>query len=217
MRFDNRRHAGQELGVRLLEWAAHGDLTDAVVLALPRGGVPVAAEVARALHVPMDVLVVRKIGAPGAREVGIGAIVGEDPPVFDRLALEVLGLDESEFAAEVAMERLELHRLDDLYRGGRPEPQVQGRSVILVDDGLATGITARAALRHLRRQNPGRLVLAVPVCAPRSAVELKEEVDDLMCLHQPHNFQSVGQWYADFGQVSDREVLDTLRVLSSTV
>jgi putative phosphoribosyl transferase len=217
MRFDNRRHAGLELGVRLLEWAAHGDLTDAVVLALPRGGVPVAAEVARALHVPMDVLVVRKIGAPGAREVGIGAIVGEDPPVFDRLALEVLGLDESEFAAEVAMERLELHRLDDLYRGGRPEPQVQGRSVILVDDGLATGITARAALRHLRRQNPGRLVLAVPVCAPRSAVELKEEVDDLMCLHQPHNFQSVGQWYADFGQVSDREVLDTLRVLSSTV
>ncbi|MFI2347829.1 phosphoribosyltransferase [Streptomyces sp. NPDC019443] len=217
MRFDNRRHAGQELGVRLLEWAADGDLTDVVVLALPRGGVPVAAEVARALHVPMDVLVVRKIGAPGAPEVGIGAIVGEDPPVFDRLALEVLGLDESEFAAEVAMERLELHRRDDLYRGGRPEPQVQGRSVILVDDGLATGITARAALRHLRRQNPGRLVLAVPVCAARSVVELQAEADDLMCLHQPHNFQSVGQWYADFGQVSDREVLDTLRGLSSTV
>jgi putative phosphoribosyl transferase len=217
MRFDNRRHAGQELGVRLLEWAADGDLTDVVVLALPRGGVPVAAEVARALHVPMDVLVVRKIGAPGAPEVGIGAIVGEDPPVFDRLALEVLGLDESEFAAEVATERLELHRRDDLYRGGRPEPQLQGRSVILVDDGLATGITARAALRHLRRQNPGRLVLAVPVCAARSVVELQAEADDLMCLHQPHNFQSVGQWYADFGQVSDREALDTLRGLSSTV
>lgn len=217
MRFDDRRQAGQELGVRLLEWAADGDLTDVVVLALPRGGVPVAAEVARALHVPMDVLVVRKIGAPGAREVGIGAVVGEDPPVFDRLALEVLGLDESEFAADVAMERLELHRRDDLYRAGRPEPQVQGRSVILVDDGLATGITAHAALRHLRRQNPGRLILAVPVCAPRSVVELKEEADDLMCLHQPHNFQSVGQWYADFGQVSDREVLDTLRGLSSTV
>jgi putative phosphoribosyl transferase len=216
MRFHDRRHAGQELAARLQETTADGDLTDALVLALPRGGVPVAAEVARALHVQMDLLVARKIGAPGAPEVGIGAIVGEEPPVFDRLAAEYLGLEESQMGESVARERLELHRRQDLYRAGRPEPRISGRRVVLVDDGIATGVTARAALRHLRRHGPAHLVLAVPVCSARAAEDLDEEADEVICLHLPPFFHSVGEWYADFHQVSDREVLDTMSSFHAT-
>ncbi|MEU9211525.1 phosphoribosyltransferase family protein [Streptomyces sp. NPDC048415] len=217
MRFDNRRQAGQELAVRLLEWAGDRDLTDTLVLALPRGGVPVAAEIARALHVPLDVLVARKIGLPDNPELGIGAIVGEDPPAFDRTALEALHVSEDKLGAVVARERLELHRREQIYRSGRPAPRVNGRSVVLVDDGLATGNTARAALRHLRRQDPARLVLAVPVGAPRTADALRVEADDVICLHQPRNLVSVGQWYDDFGQVSDDEVLEVLRGVQSAI
>jgi predicted phosphoribosyltransferase len=213
VRFHNRRHAGQELAVRLLEWAGSGDLTNVVVLALPRGGVPVGAEIARALQVPLDVLVTRKIGVPGAPEVGVGAIVGEDPPVFDPVGLEAMQLDEHKLGSEVAGERAELHRRQGLYREGRPAPRVGGRSVVLVDDGLATGITARAALRHLRRHAPERLVLAVPVGSPRIVRELRGEADDVICLHQPDRLRSVGEWYEDFEQVSDEEVLDALREL----
>lgn len=214
MRFHEHRHAGQELAVRLLEWAADGDITDPIVLALPRGGVPVAAEVARALKAPLDVLVARKIGVPGQPEVGIGAIADEEPPVYDRQALEMLGLAPDELAADVARERTELHRREDLYRRGRPAPNVKGRTVILIDDGLATGITARAALTFLRHQGPARLILAVPVCSPEAAATLWEEADDLICLQQPDSFQAVGQWYEDFAQVSDNEVIDTLRAFS---
>ncbi|MGP3998773.1 phosphoribosyltransferase [Streptomyces sp. 8N706] len=211
MRFHDHRHAGEELGLRLLEWAADGEIANPVVLALPRGGVPVAAEVARALNAPLDVLVARKIGAPGHPEMGIGAIAGEDPPVYDSRALEMLGLVEDDLAADVARERAELHRREELYRGGRPAPDVEGRTVILVDDGLATGVTARAALRHLRAKNPARLILAVPVCALQSAETVRPDADDLVCLHQPGSFRAVGEWYEEFAQVSDNEVIATLR------
>ncbi|MBT2440348.1 phosphoribosyltransferase [Streptomyces sp. ISL-36] len=211
MRFYDHRQAGEELARRLLEWAGDGDLTHTVVLALPRGGVPVAAEVARALKVPLDVLVARKIGVPGSPEVGIGAIAGEDPPVYDRQALQMLGLTEEDLAPDVARERAELHRREELYRGGRPAPDVEGRTVILVDDGLATGVTARAALRRLRSGRPARLVLAVPVCAPEAAETIGKEADEFVCLHRPSTFRSVGEWYEEFAQVSDNEVIATLR------
>ncbi|MFF8846419.1 phosphoribosyltransferase [Streptomyces sp. NPDC015127] len=210
MRFRDHRHAGQELALRLLEWAADGDITNAVVLALPRGGVPVAVEVARALKAPLDVVVARKIGVPGNPETGIGAIAGDDPPVYDRRALQMLGLAEDDLAADVARERAELHRREELYRRGRPALAVEGRTVILVDDGLATGVTARAALRHLRSRNPARLILAVPVCAPDAAEGLQQDADDILCLHGPPSFMAVGEWYEDFAQVSDDEVVSTL-------
>ncbi|MWA08439.1 phosphoribosyltransferase [Streptomyces sp. BA2] len=210
MRFQNRQVAGQELGLRLMEWASEGELPHAVVLALPRGGVPVAVEVARALRAPLDVLVARKIGIPGRPETGVGAIVGDDPPLFDRRALEMLGLDEDRLAQDVARERHELKRREQLYRGDRPMPDIKNRNVIVVDDGLATGATARAALRHLRSLEPARLILAVPVCAPETAAGMRSEGDDIVCLQQPPDFGAVGLWYEDFEQVSDDEVIKAL-------
>jgi len=211
MLFHDRSEAGQELAVRLVERAADGDLVDPVVLALPRGGVPVAVPVARALSVPLDVLVARKIGLPGQPETGIGAIVGDDPPQFDRRAVEMLGLSEDRLGPEVARERSELRRRERLYRGERSAPDVRDRVVILIDDGLATGVTARAALRHLRRQGPARLILAVPVSAAETAATMRSEADEIVCLHQPPHFRAVGLWYDDFGQVGDDEVIETLR------
>ncbi|WP_327391809.1 phosphoribosyltransferase family protein [Streptomyces sp. NBC_01186] len=210
MRFRDRRQAGQDLAARLEEWAARTEVVDPLVLALPRGGVPVAVPVAQVLHAPLDVLVVRKIGVPGRPEAGIGAIAGEDPPLFDQQALEVLGLSEDRLAADVSRERAELRRREERYRRGRPAPAVKDRSVILVDDGLATGATARAALRHLRRQEPARLVLAVPVAAADTVARLRAEADDLLCLHQPAGFRAVGEWYENFEQVEDDEVIATL-------
>ncbi|MEV7190190.1 phosphoribosyltransferase family protein [Streptomyces sp. NPDC093510] len=210
MRFRDRREAGRELGLRLMEWLSDGELPRPVVLALPRGGVPVAAEVARALDAPLDVLVARKIGLPGRPETGIGAIVGDDPPLFDRRALEMLGLTEDRLRDDVDRERAELRRRELVYRGDRSAPDVEGRAVVLVDDGLATGVTARAALRHLRGQEPARLVLAVPVGAPRTVEGMRAEADDVVCLRQPPDFGAVGLWYDDFEQVGDDEVIGLL-------
>nr|WP_202447890.1 phosphoribosyltransferase family protein [Streptomyces sp. SID5468] len=194
-----------------MEWAADGDLNDTIVLGLPRGGVPVAAEIARALHAPLDVLVVRKIGAPGRPEAGIGAIADDDPPLFDHEALAILDLTEEQLTADVARERAELHRRERLYRGHRPAPRVAGRTVIVVDDGLATGVTAGAAVRHLRRQDPARLILAIPVCGVHTASDMRQETHDLVCLHQPRRFRAVGEWYENFDQVDDDEVIEILR------
>ncbi|MCT7357314.1 phosphoribosyltransferase family protein [Streptomyces sp. 15-116A] len=211
MRFHDRRQAGEQLALRLMEWAADGDLRDAVGLALPRGGVPVAAEVARALKVPLDVLVARKIPVPGIRETGIGANRRRGPSGVRPARAGDARPQRGPARLGRGRERTELHRRQQVYRGGRPAPRVTGRTVVLVDDGLAIGGTARAALRHLRRQDPARLILAVPVCAPATAEPLREEADDLMCLHQPQGFHAVSEWYEDFAQVGDEEVRQTLR------
>ncbi|WP_225841160.1 phosphoribosyltransferase [Streptomyces albus] len=215
MRFPDRTQAGRELAGPLEEMRRRRELPDPLVLALPRGGLPVAVEVARALHAPLDVLVARKIGLPGRPEYGVGAIAGEDPPVFDPTALEMLGLTEDRLAPTVAHERTELHRREDLYRGGRPAPRTAGRTVVVVDDGLATGVTARAALRHIRRQEPAQLVLAVPVGAPQAVSALASEADTVVCPHQPAVFEAVGLWYENFPQITDEEVVAALRTTAA--
>lgn len=210
MPFRDRTHAGQELALRLVEWADSGDLINPLVLALPRGGVPVAAEVARALHAPLDVLVVREISTPIRPETTIGAIVADDPPLYDRQSLTMMHLSEDRLGDVVAHERNELHRREYVYRGHRPAPFVHGRTIVLVDDGLATGLTDLAALRFLRRHGPARLILAVPVGSPRTVAAVRPECDDLVCLEQPSALHAVGEWYEDFGPVSDTQIVETL-------
>lgn len=211
MRFRDRREAGRELAARLRERQDDGALPDLVVLALPRGGVAVAAEVARSLDAPLDVLVVRKVGAPSHEEFGVGAMAGDGVPVFDDGALRGLGLSASDLVPVVERERAELRRRERLYREGRPAPEVRGRTVLVVDDGLATGSTARAALRALRARGPGRLVLAAPVGSPEGVALMRAEADEVVCLHEPAAFMAVGQWYEEFGQLTDEDVLEALR------
>ncbi|MET8782078.1 MULTISPECIES: phosphoribosyltransferase family protein [unclassified Streptomyces] len=213
MRFHNRRQAGRELAERLPARTGGGDLAHAVVLALPRGGVPIGVEVARSLKVPLDVLVVRTIGVPGAPDVLIGAIADDEPPLFDSVGLAAMHLDEHKLGSEIAGERAALYRSEGFYRAGRSAPHVTGRTVVLVDDGTAAGITARAALRHLRRQGPAYLILAVPVCSVDTARALRGEVDALVCLDQPAHRMPMGEHYADFEQISDQEVQEALREL----
>ena len=206
IRFDDRRDAGRRLAESLLPLAAE----DPVVVALPRGGMPIAREVADALRAPLEILVVRKLGAPHNPEYGIGAIAEGGTRVFDAEALAILGIDRGALDAIVARESEELRRRVLAYRGGHPPLSVAGRTAIVVDDGVATGVTDTAALRALRRQGPSRLVLAVPVCAPDSATRLRGEADEVACLIEPWPFHGVGQWYRDFSQVSDEEVIEVL-------
>lgn len=216
MEFRTRREAGRRLAVLLADPKRAGQWKEPVVLALPRGGVPVADEVAKALHAPLDVLVARKIGAPFSPEVGIGALAGQDPPLYDEQALAMLDLTPERLAPQAARERAELHRREALYRAGRPKPDLRGRDVIVVDDGLATGVTARAALRAVRASEPAHVVLAVPVSSPEAAAALQAETDEFICLFQPRPFGSVGQWYEDFDQVGDDEVTDILKASPTT-
>jgi putative phosphoribosyl transferase len=206
MLFQDRADAGRQLGRRVRDLGLRGP----VVLGLPRGGVPVAAQVADALGTAFDVFVARKIGAQGNPEFGIGAIAeGGGPPVKSAMAAGI-GLGEAELLELAGPEREELARRAALYRDGRPVPALAGKDVIVVDDGLATGVTAEAALRALRRERPRRLVLAVPVCAAETGARLADVADEVVCLHTPANFLAVGQWYANFSQTSDEEVLRLL-------
>jgi predicted phosphoribosyltransferase len=204
--FRDRKDGGWRLAAKL---AGYG-LDDPIVLGLPRGGVIVAAEVARALRAPLDVFIARKLGAPGYPEFGIGAIAPGGVRVVDWPVVQLLGLSEADVSQVIRDETLEIARRLRRYRGNRPLPDLRGRTVILVDDGLATGVTARAAVTALRECAPGRLVLAVPVCSHRAAAQLRTMVDDFVCLSTPVDFRAVGLWYEDFPQVVDEEVIACL-------
>lgn len=209
--FADRSAAGRLLGARLLRMSADAasGLSPArtVVLALPRGGVPVGREVAIALQAPLDVLVTRKIGYPLQPELGVGALAEGGEPVFDEEMLARLGLTAAALAPVVSRERAELGRRIAAYRGGRPTVAVQGRDVIVTDDGLATGVTARAALRAVRAAGAGRIILAVPVAAPSSVATMLAEADLVVVLAAPPAFRAVGEWYQSFGQLEDADVI----------
>ena len=205
--FRDRRDAGRLLAEKL---AAYANRPDVLVLALPRGGVPVAYEVARRLGAPLDVFVVRKLGVPGHEELAMGAVATGGVRVLNDQLVEQLGIPDQMIDAVAARERQELARRERLYRGGRPPPDVRGRTVILVDDGLATGATMYAAIEALRKQNPGRIVVAVPTASPETCEEMKVKADHVICAITPDPFQAVGRWYQDFSQTSDEEVADLL-------
>ena len=205
-RFRNRAEAGRQLARRLEDYRPQRP----IVLALPRGGVPVGYELAVSLAAPLEVFVARKLGAPGHAEMAIGAIAEGGVRVLDPYALRVLGLSDGDVEALTTREAHEVARRVDLYRGGRPLPDLSGHTAIVVDDGLATGMTAEATLRSLRAAGPARLVLATPVCAPETAHRLSAEADDFVCLLMPEAFLAVGYWYEDFSQTTDEEVLELL-------
>jgi erythromycin esterase-like protein/predicted phosphoribosyltransferase len=205
--FRDRKEAGRLLAKKL---SAYANRPDVVVLALPRGGVPVGYEVARALHVPVDVFVVRKLGLPGHEELAMGAIASGGVRVLNEQVVKHLRIPDYVIEAAAAAEQLELERRERLYRGGRPPPDVRGRTVILVDDGLATGATMLAAVQALRQQQPQQIVVAVPAASRETCEQLKAEVDEVICDITPEPFQAVGAWYEDFSQTTDAEVRDLL-------
>jgi putative phosphoribosyl transferase len=206
-RFHDRRDAGRRLGAHL---AAYANRPDVLVLALPRGGVPVAAEVAHMLGAPLDVFLVRKLGMPGHEEFAIGAIASGGVRVVNEETLRDYGVSRQQVDAVVLAEQQELERRERRYRGDRPFPSVAGKTVILIDDGLATGSTMRAAIAALRLERPARIVVAVPTAPPETCADLASIVDEMVCVITPDPFYAVGLWYEDFSQTSDDEVRDLL-------
>ncbi|MBE8521309.1 phosphoribosyltransferase [Amycolatopsis sp. H6(2020)] len=204
--FADREDGGRRLAdeLRRRAWA------DPVVLGLARGGMPVAAVVARWLGAELDVAVARKIGAPGHREFGVGAVTPDGPAIYDEAGLRALKLTAARMARAETRERAEARRRLERYRAGREPAGLTGRDVVLVDDGLATGVTATAALRDLRAARPRTLVFAAPVAAPAAAARILREADDVVCVAEPPDFRAVGQWYADFRQLGDDDVLALL-------
>ena len=207
MIFRNRQDAGQRLAARLKNYAGRSDV---LVLALPRGGVPVAFEVAQQLKAPLDVFLVRKLGVPGHEELAMGAIASGDTRVINEDVVRYLQIPGEVIDAVAAEEQRELERREREYRDGKPAPQVKDRVVILIDDGLATGSTMRAAAAALRKQNPSRIVVAVPVAPAETCEEFRKEVDEVVCAATPEPFQGVGLWYDNFSQTSDEEVRQLL-------
>ena len=209
MLFRDRGDAGRRLADKL---KAYADRADVLVLGLPRGGIPVAFEVARALHAPLDVFLVRKLGVPGHEELAMGAIATGGVRVLNERVVRTLDLPENVIDAIAAEEQRELERRERAYRGDRPPPGVRGRTVILVDDGLATGSTMRAAIAAVRKQRPARVIVAVPVAAPEICAEFETEsnADEIVCLQTPTPFYAVGLWFEDFEQTTDEEVREQL-------
>ncbi|MBD3642001.1 MAG: phosphoribosyltransferase [Marinobacter sp.] len=203
----DRATAGQALAKAM---ANYRDRENVLVLALPRGGVPVAFELAEALHAPLDLMLVRKLGSPGQRELAMGAIASGGVRVLNEELVSYLRVSDETLEKIAASEQKELERRAQAYRGDRPWPEIAGKCVILVDDGVATGATMRVAIKALRKQNPGELVVAVPVAPPDTVDVLRKEADDVVCLATPEPFTAIGLWYVDFSQVSDEEVTGLL-------
>jgi putative phosphoribosyl transferase len=207
MIFQNRTDAGRRLAQRLL---AYANRPDVLVLALPRGGVPVAFEIARELKAPLDVFVVRKLGVPGQEELAMGAIASGGSCVLNQHLIRAIGITQDEVNAVIAQEKRELQRRQRLYRADRPYPDLRHRTVILVDDGLATGASMYAAVTALRKLEPARLIVAVPVAAKEVCDRFGHIVDEMVCVQTPDPFDGVGRWYADFSQTTDDEVRELL-------
>jgi putative phosphoribosyl transferase len=206
-RFRDRRDAGRRLATNLATYAGRPDV---IVLALPRGGVPVAFDVAQALAAPLDVFLVRKLGMPGHEEFAIGAIASGGVTVLNEDTLREYGVSREQVADVVEAEQRELERREHRYRGDRAFPDLAGRTVILIDDGLATGSTMRAAVAALRQERPARVIVAVPTAPAETCEELRTIVDEMVCLITPDPFYAVGLWYEDFSQTTDEEVRELL-------
>ncbi len=206
--FTDRKEAGLKLAIAL----AKDKSESPVVLPIPRGGVPVGYEVARALGAPLDVIVTRKLGAPGEPELGLGAVVDGDHPetVLNQNLVALLGVSEQYLRAEIESQLKEIRRRQEAYRKGRPAVDVKGRTAIIVDDGIATGGSIRAALRGVRRLSPKKVVLAVPVAPAHTIEVLRPEADEVVCLSAPADFMAIGEFYQDFSQTSDEEVIQLL-------
>lgn len=205
--FLDRSDAGRRLADRLTRFA---DQQDVMILALPRGGVPVAYEVARALNAPLDVFLVRKLGFPGHPELAMGAIATGGVRILDQFLIQMYGVRPEVIDRITASEKLELERREKSYRDDRPPPDVKDHTVILIDDGLATGSTMRAAVEALREEGARKIVVAVPVAPPDTCDAMKSEVDEIICAVTPEPFRAVGVWYADFGETTDEEVRELL-------
>lgn len=206
MIFADRADAGKQLAERLAAYAG----PETRVFGLPRGGVPVAFEVAKRLGAPLDVYIVRKLGAPGREELALGAIASNGVKVLNRETIEALGIDDAALDAIARREAVELERRESLYRAGRLAQDIAGRTVLIVDDGLATGASMYAAVLAIRAQDPRRVVVAVPVAPKETLAQLSEYADEVVCLSSPEPFRGVGAWYADFRQITDQEVRDCL-------
>lgn len=206
MVFQNRGEAGKQLAAELFKYRTENPY----VLAMPRGGVPIGYEIAEVLQAPLDVLVVRKIGLSGNKEFGIGAIAEGGVTVLDNTTTEVLGIDAVEIKDTVELEEKELQRRVKIYRSGLPPPDLAGKTAILVDDGMATGMTARAAIESAKKLKPQKIILAAPVCALDTTEGIRNLVDEVVCLATPAQFTAVALWYQEFTQISDEEVVELL-------
>lgn len=205
--FENRQEAGKKLASELLKYRKENPY----VLAIPRGGVPIGYEIAQVLQAPFDVIVVRKIGLSGNPEFGIGAIAEGGVKELDATTIEALGIDEMEIKNAIELEEKELERRVNIYRGDKHLPDLTGRVVILVDDGMATGVSARAAIKAVGKFHPKKIIFATPVCHKDTAESLRSKTVNVFCLAEPLEFMSVGAWYRNFEQVSDEEIINLLK------